>query len=146
MDGRKIYGPFDVTGSLAWGLDECNGRWEMAGQNDGTLFGADVRRPGMSYTYRATPNFPYVIGCFGPAGSSTPAAEDAEAQGIPESDEDVFEEDEDGRCPPGSFLSIETRTCKACHPGTYGKDAGLDGWGCPGVSDNAINGRSLRRD
>ncbi|CAN0562377.1 unnamed protein product, partial [Ectocarpus sp. 12 AP-2014] len=28
MDGRRIYGPYDSTLSLAWGLDVCNGRWE----------------------------------------------------------------------------------------------------------------------
>lgn len=49
------------------------------------------------------------------------------------SDVYIFEEDADGRCPPGSYLSVATGLCQACEPGSYGKDSGLVGAGCPGV-------------
>ncbi|CAN0305696.1 unnamed protein product, partial [Ectocarpus sp. 13 AM-2016] len=63
MDGRRIYGPYDSTLSLAWGLDVCNGRWEEQVDDTGGNTAAVY-----AYTYRATPSFPYLVGCWGPAG------------------------------------------------------------------------------
>lgn len=139
MDGRRIYGPFDSTGSLARGLDLCNGRWEINGRSNETAveFGLAIRA---EYTYRATPDFPYLIGCFGPPGVSTIAVAAAAGGGEGESDNSgksdryIFEEDTHPRCPAGSYLSVETGLCRACEPGSYGKDSGLVGTRCPGVS------------
>lgn len=145
MDGRRIYGPFDATGSLARGLDPCNGRWEINGRPNGTAVevGQSIRA---EYTYRATPDFPYLIGCLGPAGASTAAAAAAAvaAAGEEESEDTagsnryIFEEDAYPRCPAGSYLSIETGVCRSCEPGSYGKDGGLVGARCPGVSIDRI--------
>lgn len=87
LDGRKIYGPYDSTGSLAWGLDSCNGRWEANGRADGTaISGLELAEQStdhlvVTYTYRATPDFPYLVGCFGPAGASTSATRTEDSEG-----------------------------------------------------------------
>ncbi|CAN0415138.1 unnamed protein product, partial [Ectocarpus sp. 12 AP-2014] len=143
MDGRRIYGPYDSTMSLAWGLDVCNGRWEEQVDDTGGNTAAVY-----AYTYRATPSFPYLVGCWGPAGVPIGAASAmttaaAAAAGDVASDSGGFvyskieggfnmEAVEDG-CPAGSFLSIDSGECEACRAGTYGKSAGLVGKGCPGV-------------
>lgn len=97
-----------------------------------------------AYTYRASPSFPYLIGCWGPAGTPLDAAlaTTAAAGIVSESGDYVYSEidggfilevPEDG-CPAGSFLNTESEECEACHAGTYGKDAGIAGLSCPGVS------------
>jgi hypothetical protein len=50
MDGFPVYGPYDDSGSLHTGLDNCNGKFDAAGD----------------YGYYSTTTFPYHIGCFGP--------------------------------------------------------------------------------
>lgn len=146
MDGRRLYGPYDSTGALASGLDVCNGRWEeqVEGTDDGNPSGTDGSDTFLAYTYRASPSFPYLIGCRGPAGVALDAALAASApEGIVSesgnyaySEVDggfILEVPEDG-CPAGSFLNLESGECEACRAGTYGKDAGLAGLSCPGVS------------
>lgn len=139
LDGRKIYGPYDSTGVLAGGLDVCNGRWEEQA-NDTSVGSNGV----YAYTYRASPYFPYLVGCWGPAGTPLDAALAATAAaGIVSASGDyvfsevdggfILEVPEDG-CPAGSFLNIYSEECEACHAGTYGKDAGIAGLKCPGVS------------
>lgn len=140
MDGRRLYGPYDATRSLAWGLDVCNGRWEIDGLRSAST-GADTDRNRL-YAYRATPSFPYLIGCRGPAGISLDLAAAAAAaadttNGLDSSIIDVGFLVEAGTpegCPAGSFLSTESGECEACRAGTYGKDAGTVGAECPGVS------------
>lgn len=144
MDGRRLYGPYDSTLSLAWGLDVCNGRWEeQVDDTGGSTTGV------YAYTYRATPSFPYLVGCWGPAGvpiglasaiiTAERAAGDVASEisgGFVYSKIEggfIMEAVEDG-CPAGSFLSIDSGDCEACRAGTYGKSAGLVGNGCPGVS------------
>lgn len=139
LDGRRIYGPYDSTGTLAGGLDVCNGRWEQ--QANGTDDGSSEP---YVYTYRASPSFPYLIGCWGPAGASLDAALAATAATgvVSESGHYVYSETDGGfllevpenGCPAGSFLNTESEECEACPAGTYGKDAGLAGLTCPGVS------------
>ncbi|CAM9894829.1 unnamed protein product, partial [Laminaria digitata] len=139
MDGRRLYGPYDATRSLAWGLDVCNGRWEIDGLRSAST-GADADRNRL-YAYRATPSFPYLIGCRGPAGISLDLAAAAAAaadttNGLDSSIIDVGFLVEAGTpegCPAGSFLSTESGECEACRAGTYGKDAGTVGAECPGV-------------
>lgn len=132
MDGRRLYGPYDATRSLAWGLDVCNGRWELDGRNNGTV-DADL---GRFYTYRATPSFPYLVGCVGPAGIPL---------GVPEVVETATSltysislgkyivEDSYGGCPAGSVLSVDTGECEVCRAGTYQKEAGSVGVECSTV-------------
>lgn len=141
LDGRRLYGPYDSTGTLAGGLDVCNGRWEQ--QTNHT----DDENGGVyAYTYRASPSFPYLIGCWGPAGTQLDAALEATAAagigsengGYVYSEIDggfILKVSEDG-CPAGSFFSIESEECEACRAGTYGKDAGAIGLACPGVSSS----------
>lgn len=139
LDGRKIFGPYDSTGTLAGDLDVCNGRWEeQASGTDEEINGT------YAYTYRASSSFPYLVGCWGPAGTSLDAALAATAPAgiVSESGNYVYSEVnggfllqalEDG-CPAGSFLNSDSQECEACHAGTYGKDAGITGLKCPGVS------------
>lgn len=149
MDGRRLYGPYDSTNSLAWGLDICNGRWEEQvddGVGDANRNGSDGSNEAYVYTYRATPSFPYLIGCWGPAGApleATAAAAPGDAPTTLSASGDfaytevaggfLLELAETG-CPAGSFLSVDSGECEACRAGTYGKDAGLVGLECPGVS------------
>lgn len=168
MDGRRLYGPYDSTGSLAGGLDVCNGRWEENEEeeegeeeeqvDDGNDDGSNTSSAGgnnsraHAYTYRATPSFPYLIGCWGPAGTPLDAAV-AAAGGNDEShvvseggDYYAYSETENGfllevpkaGCPAGSFLNTDSGECEACRAGTYGKDAGLVGLACPGVSISEV--------
>lgn len=130
MDGRKLYGPYDATGALAWGLDACNGRWEVDGLNNGT---SEAKHNAL-YTYRATPSFPYLVGCSGPAGMSLESVVASGTDHAAPDGEFVVGHDFSGVCPAGSYLSVDTGECEACHAGTYGKDAGLVGRGCTGVS------------
>lgn len=146
MDGRRLYGPFDSTGSLARGLDVCNGRWEkqVEDNDDDVSSGADENGTVQAYTYRASPSFPYLIGCWGPAGVALDAALAVTAPegNVSESGDYSYSEVEGGfnlevpedGCPAGSFLNLESGECEACRAGTYGKDAGLVGLNCPGVS------------
>ena len=56
-DGHKIAGPYDATGQL-WDcseLDMCGGTFASDG----------------SYVYAPTASFPHVVGCWGPAPTST---------------------------------------------------------------------------
>eukprot|EP00752_Nemacystus_decipiens_P014158 g12590.t1 len=138
LDGRRIYGPYDSTGTLAEGLDVCNGRWEQQANDTD-----DGNTETYAYTYRASPSFPYLIGCWGPAGTSLDAALEATATAgiVSERGDYVYSEIDGGfllevpddGCPAGSFLHTETQECEACPAGTYGKDAGLAGLTCPGV-------------
>lgn len=130
MDGRKLYGPYDATGDLAWGLDACNGRWEVDGLNNGIT---EADRSAL-YTYRATPYFPYLVGCSGPAGVSLELAAASGSDHAASDADFVVGQDLSGVCPAGSYLSVDTGECEACHAGTYGKDAGLVGGECAGVS------------
>lgn len=134
MDGRRLYGPYDATKSLAWGLDACNGRWETNGRYNST---PEVGQNAL-YNYRATPSFPYLIGCAGPAGTplgeATAAAAAASDVVYSATDAGFLVEEPHEGCPAGSFLSVDTGECEACQAGTYGKDAGLVGKECPGVS------------
>ena len=143
MDGQRLYGPFDATRSLAWGLDTCNGRWEIDGLQNG------ITKVGKKqiYTYRATPEFPYLIGCPGPTDQRV-VLEDSQKEmttGVEYTpiDGGFLIEAQDGACPAGSFLSIDSGQCTACQAGTFGKDPGLVGQGCPGVSNLRI--RSAQR-
>ena len=146
MDGRRLYGPYDATRSLAWGLDVCNGRWEIDGLHSASAgAGVDQNR---QYAYRATPAFPYLIGCDGPAGIALEvAAAMADATtGLDRSKIGVgflVETSPEG-CPAGSFLSGDSGECEACRAGTYGKDAGTVGAGCPGVSSSMHNKQAER--
>ncbi len=120
MDGRRLYGPYDSAGALAWGLDACNGRWEeqVDDNDDDNSSGADGNGTIQAYTYRASPSFPYLIGCWGPAGVALDAALEATAPegNVSESGDYaysqveggfVLEVPEDG-CPAGSFLNLES--------------------------------------
>ncbi|CAM9954154.1 unnamed protein product, partial [Hapterophycus canaliculatus] len=147
---RRLYGPFDSTNALALGLDVCNGRWEVqidegGGSDDND--GSDGMKEVYAYTYRATPSFPYLIGCWGPAGAPLGAAlattrMAGAAPAILSASGDfaytetaggfLLEVAENG-CPAGSFLSIDSGECEACGAGTYGKDAGLTGLECSGL-------------
>lgn len=136
MDGRRLYGPYDATQSLASGLDVCNGRWEANGRTNGTTEGA----PGVMYTYRATPSFPYLIGCQGPAGAKvdlTAVTASVAVSGVDYTavGEGFLVEVPNEGCPAGSYLNVDSGTCEACRAGTYGKYAGLVGRSCPGVSN-----------
>lgn len=143
MDGRRLYGPYDATRSLAWGLDACNGRWEIDGLRSGSSAETEAEaNQNRLYAYRATPAFPYLIGCSGPAGialdgaaAAAAAAADA-TSGLDRSKIGtgfLLEASPEG-CPAGSFLSTDSGECEACRAGTYGKDAGTVGAECPGVS------------
>lgn len=152
MDGRRLYGPYDSTTSLASGLDVCNGRWEEqadgnGGNNDDV--GNDGNEDVFAYTYRATSSFPYLIGCWGPAGAPPDAAlgtttttEGAAPTTLSANGHFAYTEVEGGfllevpenGCPAGRLLNIDSGQCEACRAGTYGKNAGLTGLECPGVS------------
>lgn len=133
MDGRRLYGPFDATRSLARGLDACNGRWEVDGRHAGT-----AELVGKEYTYRATPEFPYLIGCPGPASHElvleNPAVDTPGGVECIAVDDGFLVEMPNDECPAGSYLSVDSGRCTACHAGTFGKNPGLVGHGCPGVS------------
>lgn len=142
MNGRRLYGPYDATRSLAWGLDVCNGRWEIDGlRSDFSAVSEAEDNQNRLYAYRATPAFPYLIGCSGPAGMALDVAAAAAAEADATSGLDrskigagfLVEASPEG-CPAGSFLSIDSGECEACRAGTYGKDAGTVGAACPGVS------------
>jgi hypothetical protein len=53
LDGFPVYGPEDVGGGLAGGLDVCNGHE-----------GPTPDFPGGVYHYHTTTNVPYISGCF----------------------------------------------------------------------------------
>jgi len=60
LDGFPIYGPFDDRGKFHTGLDSCNGKL--------------LREPPY-YAYYATPDWPYLVGCFGPGEASATATD-----------------------------------------------------------------------
>lgn len=139
-DGRRLYGPYDATRSLAWGLDVCNGRWEVDGLHSGSA-SATADQKNRQYSYRATPSFPYLIGCRGPAGV-TVAATEAAADAADGDDHSkigdgflLVEASPGGGCPAGSFLATGSGECEACRAGTYGKSVGHVGVECQGVSE-----------
>lgn len=147
MDGRRIYGPFDATRSLSTGLDACNGRWEVDGRHAGA-----TELVGKEYTYRATPEFPYLVGCPGPANHElvleNPAVDIPSGVQCIAVDDGFLLEMPNDECPAGSYLSVDSGRCTACHAGTFGKNPGLVGYGCPGVSTSLrkSSGLAFARD
>jgi len=59
-DGFPIFGPFDFEGLPHTGLDDCGGKWlDTPGTVQGTA-------GFVGYAYFASPQWPYLLGCFGP--------------------------------------------------------------------------------
>lgn len=129
MDGHRIYGPLDATATLALDLDACNGHWKT----DRSTRRTQSQGRTSSYAYHATPSYPYLVGCFGPAGNSFELASKLDGLDSTSLGDYVVTEALEGGYAAGSYLSAGSGACEPCSPGTYRKVGGLDGDGCPGV-------------
>ena len=117
LDGFPIYSPYDADGDFHTGLDTCNGKVDGSG----------------NYGYYTTPNFPYVLGCYGPGvptGSPNSTATSAPFAGSHSVSSDTI------HCPAGRYLSTDAtygitgahleygRRCDACPSGRYNSRGG----------------------